>query len=99
MEKIISENIKIEPVYLETDNPDVVIERTITNKEININGISLRIEALNALISDYNEKIKKLELLSLPEIVKEIVDKEIGKMEGEKYSYEQEIIRLNKIIA
>lgn len=84
---------------IKTDNPNVVIEKVSTTREININGLSDYRDGLNTLVLDLQLKINKLKnYKNLPVSVKEIVDSEIAELYGEIYTHEQEVIRINKLL-
>lgn len=84
---------------IRTDDPNIVIERTIIDNPIDVESIRPQIEGIETLLSELRIKQSSLkELKSLPKIAKEIVDKEIGNIAGEIFTYENELEKLNRIL-
>lgn len=88
-----------EKEIIKTDDPNIVIERTFIDTKIDIESIPPQIEGLNNLISGLKEKRQSFQSLKgLPKIAKEVVDKEVGSITGEIFTYEQELQRLNNFL-
>lgn len=89
----------METEIIKTDDPNVVIERTVTETEINIQGLTMYKESLISMITDLQAKSANLKACpNLPASVQEIVANEISEIEGNIFSYEQELIRVNAIL-
>jgi len=84
---------------IKTDDPNIVIERTVIEREINVANIREQIAGLEQEIELLTAKKEQLENADVPELLKDVVNTEITKILGEIYSNKQEIARLNNLIA
>lgn len=84
---------------IKTDDPNIVIERTVVEREINVANIREQIVGLEHEIELLTAKKEQLEKTDIPEFLREIIDNEITQILGEIYSNEQEVARLNNLIA
>lgn len=84
---------------IKTDDPNIVIERTVVDREINVANIREQIVGLEHEIELLTAKKEQLEKTDIPEFLREIIDNEITQILGEIYSNEQEVARLNNLIA
>lgn len=66
-----------EKEIIKTDDPNIVIERTTTEREINVEDISNLKSSLLVDFSNNEEKISQLKSCKVPVLVKDLIEKEI----------------------
>jgi len=94
----------METEIIKTEDPNIVIERTTINKEINLGNINSQVSNFNDKITLIDLEVEQLEQSkeSLPEFIIKIVDEKIYSLLSEKatinYQIElltNELVKLN----
>lgn len=89
----------MEKEIIKTEYPNIIIERTITDTQLDIDILKNQKEGFENLFLELESKKAFLESQTdLPEIVKEVVDKEIANIIGDIFTYKSEVERLNRIL-
>lgn len=83
---------------IKTEDPNIIIERTVTDREIHLGDVTSQISGLQSLNSVLLEKLESLQTYSLPQEAQEIINAEIVRIEGEIFSNTQEIERLTLLL-
>lgn len=73
---------------IKTDNPDVVIERRIQEKEINLNDLEIRKNMVQDQISQMVELIIDK---NFPDEIKQIIEEKNNLIRAERFQYEMEL--------
>jgi hypothetical protein len=73
---------------IKTENPDVVIERRIQEKEINLNDLEIRKNMVQDQISQMVELIIDE---NFPDEIKQIIEEKNNLIRAEKFQYEMEL--------
>jgi len=89
--------METETEIIKTDDPNIVKE--VLTREINITGLPIYREGMVETLTTLQSKVNKLKSYkNLPATVQEVVNREVAELQGEIFSCEQEIIRVDKIL-
>jgi len=67
----------METEIIKTDDPNIVIERTVVDTMIDLNFLEEERDGILLRIDEYSAKISALEEAEIPELLKNLVQKEI----------------------
>lgn len=87
----------MEPEIIKTDDPNIIIERTIIDKEINLDDINFQIKSIIDQINNLNIKINIIKNTNIDNL-KDILSKQLGDFEAEKVGLEYRLEQLNNTI-
>lgn len=87
----------METEIIQTEDPNIVIERTTIDKEINIGDINIQISNLTEIINSIDLEVEQLQQSkeTLPDFIGKIVDEKINSLLSEKASNNYQIELLN----
>ncbi len=85
---------------IKTDNPDIVIEKTTIEREINIAWLREQIESFENFNTEIDNQIEQLEQSKqwLPDFILSIINEKINNLLSEKTTAEYQIELLNNEI-
>jgi hypothetical protein len=88
----------METEIIKTDDPNILIERTIIEKEIDVEWLNnLRLWYIE-ILDWYNRQLEAINSKTIPAFLAEIVEKEKERIIWEKATYEVEIQRIDNIL-
>lgn len=89
----------METEIIKTENPNIVIKRTIFESEINIENQKSIKDGLLNLLSELRQKVSQLESVkNVPVLLKDVVSKEINEIKGEIFTYENEVAKIDNLL-
>jgi len=90
----------METEIIKTDDENIVIERTIIDKEINIGGINSQLASFENRINEIALEVQQLEQSkgSLPNFIVELIDEKIYSLLSEKATSAYQVELLNNEI-
>jgi hypothetical protein len=84
---------------IKTEDPNIIIEKTTIEKEIDISHISESIAGYQEMIKGIQNNIDILNSYKgLPVEVLKIIEEKISLLEGEIFSYQEQINKLQNLI-
>lgn len=84
-----------EKEIIKTDDPNILIERTTIEREVNIKENTLLISALTSNLEVINQKIDELSAITgMPEIVQTAIERQIAELNNEANNITIDLIRL-----
>lgn len=92
----------MEKEIIQTDDPNIIIERTVIDREINVGEINAQVDSLRTSSDLINAEIERLEAskASLPKFIVDIVDEKVRSLLSDlgttNYQIELLTIDINK---
>lgn len=89
----------METEIIKTEDPNIVIKRTIFESEINIETQKSIKDGLLNLLYELRQKVSQLESLkNVPVLLKDVVQKEINEIRSEIFTYENEVAKIDILL-